>query len=270
MGAERKYGELVENLRAMGGALVAFSGGVDSALLLTAAREALGERALAVIARSPSFPARELEGAVRLAEQLGVRFQVIDTDELSNPEYQQNPQHRCFICKGTLFGKLGELAAREGLPCVVEGSNVDDLKDYRPGLKAARERGVRAPLQEVGLTKAEIRELAKARDLPVWDKPSLACLASRIPYGSLITVERLQRIDRAEEVLRARGVRQVRVRDHGEVARIEADPEGLALLLGEEARREVAAALKALGYRYVALDLEGYRTGAMNEGIAAG
>jgi uncharacterized protein len=267
MEAEEKYAALVSALRAMKGVLVAFSGGVDSSLLLAAAKEAQGDRALAVIGRSASYPAREHEEALAVARHIGARHLTIETLEISNPEYLRNPTNRCFICKSTLFGSLMELAAKEGLGCVVEGSNADDQQDFRPGMQAARKLGVRAPLMEVGLTKTEIRALARARDLAVWDKPSLACLSSRIPYGSAITPQRLARIDRAEEAIRARGFRQVRVRDHGELARVEVDPESVSRLLDADLRREVVAALKQEGYRYVALDLEGYRTGSMNEGL---
>jgi uncharacterized protein len=220
-----------------------------------------------VIGRSPTYPAREHQEAVRLAERIGARHRTIETDEMENPEYRKNPPDRCFLCKSTLFKALVALANEEGLPCVLEGSNADDQQDYRPGSRAARELGVRAPLQELGLHKAQIRELARRRGLPVWDKPSLACLASRIPYGSAITTERLSRIDQAEELLREHGLQQVRVRDHGEVARIETDPEGISLLTASPRRSEVASQLKRLGYRFVALDLEGYRTGALNEGL---
>jgi len=268
MSAEQKYQELVRRLRDGGGALVAFSGGVDSTLLLAAAREALGERAVAAIGRSPSYPEREHEAASALAASLGVTVRVVQTTEMEDPGYRKNAPDRCFVCKSTLFSALRELAAREGLELVLEGSNADDRSDYRPGLKAARELGVRAPLAEVGLTKAEIRELARTRNLPVWNKPSLACLSSRVPYGSEITLERLRRIDRAEQAVRALGVGQVRVRDHGDVARIEVDPADLASLVAPGAREDLVAALKEAGYRYVSLDLEGYRTGAMNEALA--
>ena len=265
MEAEQKYGALLGLLRATEGVLVAFSGGVDSSLLLVAAREALGPRAVAAIGCSPSFPALERERAVELVRLIGGEPLCIETTELTDPVYRQNPPDRCFICKRTLFSALQELAATQGLPVVVEGSNADDRLDYRPGMRAAQQMGVRAPLAEVGLTKTEIRALARARRLAVWDKPSLACLASRIPYGSEITEERLARIDRAETAIRAQGFAQVRVRDHGDVARIEVAAEEIRTLADPHTRQAVVAAVKSAGYCYVSLDLEGYRTGAMNE-----
>lgn len=267
MSAEVKFQAVVKRLRQVDGVVVAFSGGVDSSVLLAAAQEAQGPRALAVIGRSPSFPGREYEEAVKVAEGMGARYRTLDTDEIENPEYAANPTHRCFICKSTLFKALQAVALEEGLELVLEGSNEDDRQDYRPGMKAATLLGVLAPLQEEGLSKDEIRELARTRGLPVWDKPSLACLASRIPYGSTITRERLGRIDQAEELIRAHGFRQVRVRDHGEIARIELEAEGVARLMSDELRAQVVHELKELGFSYVALDLQGYRTGAMNEAL---
>jgi uncharacterized protein len=267
MDAEAKYSRMLESLSAHRGVLVAFSGGVDSALLLAAALEALGPRALAVTGRSPSIPDSEVRHAAEVAEQLGARHRVIETDELSKPEYQRNDPNRCFVCKSTLFDALLGVCRDEGLELVLEGSNADDRDDYRPGLKAARDRGVRAPLMEAGLGKDEIRRLARAREIPVWDRPSLACLSSRVPYGTPVTVERLQRIQQAEEAVRREGFEQLRVRDHGPVARIEVAPAELDRMLDVELRARVVAGVKQAGYLYVALDLQGYRTGAMNEAL---
>ena len=265
-----RHEALLQTLGELDGALVAYSGGVDSAVLLAAAHEALGSRARAAIGRSPSYPAREYEAAVALAARLGVEVLTVQTRELDNPAYRQNAPDRCFHCKQTLFSTLRALADDHGLAAVLEGSNADDTSDYRPGMQAAAQLGIRAPFVELGITKEQIRAMARHRGLEVWDKPSLACLASRVPYGSGITPERLARIDRAEEAVRARGITQVRVRDHGVVARIEVPPAEIAALVDEQARLELVEAIKACGFRYVALDLQGYRTGAMNEGLDEG
>jgi len=266
---DEKYQRLLSELRALDGVVVAFSGGVDSTFLLAAASRALGERVLAVTGESASVPERELAEAVELAARIGARHRVVPTRELDDPGYRPNPPDRCYHCKRLLFGQLREVADLEGLAVVVEGSNADDCGDYRPGSLAATEIGVRSPLAEVGLTKQEIRELSRELGLPTWDKPAMACLASRIPYGDEITVERLGRVERAEGALRDLGIRQLRVRDHGDVARIEVPVEELSSLMDSRKRREVVEAVRRAGYRYVALDLEGYRTGAMNESLGA-
>jgi len=263
----RTYEQLVQTLGALQGALVAYSGGVDSSLLLAAAKDALGQRALAAIGRSPSYPSREYTAAVKQAEALGVEVLTVETREMDNPDYRENPPDRCFHCKHTLFSTLHALATERGMEAVLEGSNADDQDDYRPGMKAAAALGIRAPFVELGITKDQIRAMARHKGLEVWDKPSLACLASRVPYGSDITPERLSRIDRAEEVIRARGVAQVRVRDHGDVARIEVTPDQIAALADEGLRESLVEEIKGCGYRYVTLDLQGYRTGAMNEAL---
>ena len=265
MSAEDKYARLLEQLRSLSGAVVAFSGGVDSTLLLRAALDALGDRVLAVTARSPTYTPGEETCARDIALQLGAKHRLIDTDELADPEFAKNPPTRCFACKRELFCKLRVLADEAGGWEVLEGANADDLHDYRPGRRAAQEAKVRSPLVEVELTKAEIRELAHARGLPNWDAPSQACLASRLPYGETITVERLERITRAEAALRAHGFTILRVRDHGNVARLEVAPADVPRLLDAELRAAVVRDVKAAGYTFVALDLEGYRTGAMNE-----
>lgn len=258
-----KLEKLKEGLKRLEGVLVAYSGGVDSTLLLRVARDVLNERVLAVTARSPIHPEREYREAKEMAEALGVRLLSIWTDELSQVEFSRNDRDRCYWCKRWLLTELKDLARREGLEWVVEGSNLDDLKGYRPGMRARDELGVRSPLCEAGLNKEEVRLLSKELGLPTWDKPSLACLASRIPYGTPITRELLRKVERAEEVLLSMGLRQVRVRHHGRIARIEVEPAEMERLLRR--RTELVSALRGLGYGYVTLDLEGYRSGSLNE-----
>ena len=264
---DNSYEDLLDLLRRMDGAVVAFSGGVDSAVLLAAAHEALGPRALAVTALSPTYPETELVKAKELANAIGARHLVIETAEFEDADYRTNPPNRCYFCKKDLFGRLKEIASQEGLPFVLDGSNADDLGDFRPGREAAKELGVRSPFVEIGVGKAEIRSIAKKLGLPNWNQPSQACLASRIPYGEEITVAKLDRIARAENVLRGLGLRQVRVRDYDALARIEIAPDELdhALLAGT--RKQILDECKAAGYTYVCVDLEGYRSGAMNEAL---
>ncbi len=264
MSAKAKYRKLLELLRATGGAVVAFSGGVDSTLLLAAAREALGDRALAVSGLSPSFPGREYTEAVRLAKQIGTELRTVETDELDDPSYNRNPHDRCFHCKTHLFTILRKVADEEGLSAVLDGSNADDTGDYRPGIDAARSLGVLSPLMDAGLTKDEIRSLLKERDLDVWDKPAQACLASRIPYGQEITEERLNRIARAEGTMLDMGYRTVRVRDWGHLGVVEVGPDELDRLFESGERISVSAALKEVGYKRVAFDTSGYVTGSLN------
>ncbi len=267
MDADRKYAALLTRLRATGGVAVAFSGGVDSTLLLLAAREALGDRVVAVIGRSPTYPVHEEAEATALAERLGVRIRIVTTLEAESEAWRANPPDRCFHCKRALLRSVRAVAEEEGLPAVAEGSNADDAGHHRPGMRAVREGGALQPLLEVGLTKAEIRDLAHARGLPVWDRPSLACLASRIPYGEPITPERLERVARAESGVRALGFRQVRVRDHGALARLEVESVDLARFADPALRERVTAVLEAAGYTWSCLDLRGYRTGAMDEAL---
>ena len=251
-----------------GVALVAFSGGVDSAFLLKVCVDVLGEGVLAVTARSESFPARELEQATDLARRFGARHLIIDSEELDLPGFSDNPPHRCFLCKGELFSKLKEIADARGIPWVFDGSNADDGGDFRPGRMAARKLGVRSPLEEAGLVKGKIRALSHSLGLPTWDKPSFACLASRFPYHTRITREALKQVDNAEQFLWQLGMRTFRVRHHETVARIELGEREMQLMADPETRRKVAQHLKSLGYTYVTLDLEGYRTGSMNETLS--
>jgi len=262
---QSRYDTLKGILASTGGILVAYSGGVDSTLLLRVAMEVLGDRALAVTATSETYPSHEVDEAVCLANEMGARLRVIHTQELDMAEFASNPPERCFYCKQELFGKLVAIAEEEGLPVVADGSNVDDAGDYRPGTKAAAQLGVRHPLREAGLTKADVRELSRELGLPTWDKPSFACLASRFPYGDSITREGLKQVAAAEQLLRDLGFRQLRVRHHGETARIEVGLQHLGAVVQPETRERIVSEFRKLGYLYVTLDLEGYRTGSMNK-----
>ena len=268
--ARRGLESLRESLRSLGSAVVAFSGGVDSTFLLKVAHDALGEKVVAATARSRSFPKRELDEAAEFCRAEGVRHEVVDSEELSVPGFAENPPDRCYLCKRELFGKLTAFARENGLAAVVEGSNADDDGDYRPGRRAIRELGVKSPLHEAGLSKADIRALSREMGLPTWRKQSFACLASRFPYGERITEEGLARVDAAEQFLLNldAGLDQVRVRSHGDVARIEVPPDAFESVL---ARREpIVDALKGVGFKFVALDMSGYRTGSMNQTLPPG
>jgi len=259
-----KYDRLRGTIAALQGCVIGFSGGVDSTLLLAVAVEVLGKRVLAVTATSETYPERELAEARELAAAIGARHRVIVSEELDLPEFRDNPRNRCYYCKKELFAKLRTIAGEEGLPFVLDGTNIDDQGDHRPGRQAAAEIGVRSPLEESGLTKDDIRVLSQALGLPTWDKPAFACLSSRFPYGTAITRERVRQVGLAEEALFRLGFRTLRVRYHGNVARLELGPEEFVQAT-TTLRDEVLQRVKAAGFIYVAIDLQGYRTGAMNE-----
>lgn len=265
-----KRDQLLELLGRLGSVAVAFSGGLDSTVLAKAAQLALGDRAVAVTGVSASMAAGEFEESEALARQIGIRHEVLRTDELSNPEYQKNDANRCYHCKTELFVQVERLCQRLGVAVVADGSNRDDQGEHRPGMRAARERKVRSPLAEVGLTKPEIRQLARHWDLPTWDKPATPCLSSRIAYGEAVTPERLTMVDQAERFLRQTGLQPLRVRYHkGDLARIEVSLEALPRFVDPAFRGELVKRLKALGFKYIAIDLEGFRSGSLNQVLPA-
>jgi uncharacterized protein len=255
------------SLADLGSAVVAFSGGADSAYLAWVATDVLGDRVLCVTAESPSYPARHRELATRVAQRFGLRHQFIVTAEMENPAYRANEPDRCYHCKHELFTRLTALAREQGFGAVLDGANADDRGDYRPGRAAGREFGVISPLDAAELSKIQIRELSRRAGLPTWDEPASACLSSRIPYHSSVSAEKLRMIEQAEDVVHALGFRVCRVRHHDDLARIEVGPDDFARAVHGPARETMVRELKALGYRYVTLDLQGYRTGSLNEGI---
>jgi pyridinium-3,5-biscarboxylic acid mononucleotide sulfurtransferase len=263
-GLEEKINKLREILGDLRSVAVAYSGGTDSTFLLAMAKEAVGKNVLAITAASPMIPASEIKKAKIIAGKLKVKHKIVNTNPLENPELKYNPYDRCYICKKNLYIKFLNLADNNGYSYLVDGTNFDDLSSFRPGLKALSELGVRSPLAEAELSKEEIRKYSKVMGLPTWDNPALACLATRIPHGEEITEPKLKQIDHAEEFIRSLGFKQVRVRYHYPIARIELDPESISNIIEPSMRKKVAKALKAIGFNYIAIDMDGYRSGSMN------
>lgn len=262
---QEKYEVLKEYIKSLNSVAVAFSSGVDSTFLLRVAHDVLGDQAIAVTARSCSFPERELNEAIAFAKENGIVHMIVDSEELEIEGFSENPVNRCYLCKHELFSKMKEIAVKNGFQEVVEGSNMDDLGDYRPGLTAIEELGVKSPLRHAELTKDEIRQLSKEMGLPTWEKQSFACLSSRFPYGQSITPQKLKMVDEAEQLLLDLGFRQVRVRHHDSLARIEIDENQFPKIMKQKIRERINNRFREIGFTYVSLDMAGYRTGSMNE-----
>jgi len=268
MRLEEKYENLKKYIKELGSAVIAFSGGVDSTFLAKVCKDVLNDRCLAVTATSSTYPEREFKEALELAKEIGIRHKIIKSEELEIEGFSKNPIDRCYYCKSELFSKLKKVADDEGIEYVLDGTNADDTGDFRPGRRAAKELGVKSPLLECGFTKDDIREMSKRLGLPTWNKPAYACLSSRFPYGQEITSEKLSMVEKSEEYLLNLGFVGFRVRHHGDVARIELNPDQINMMMDENIRKKVVSKLKEIGFKYVSLDLEGYRTGSMNEAIS--
>ncbi|AST58646.1 potassium ABC transporter atpase [Thermoanaerobacterium thermosaccharolyticum] len=268
MRLEEKYENLKKYIKELGSAVIAFSGGVDSTFLAKVCKDVLKDSCLAVTATSSTYPEREFKEALELAKEIGIRHKIIKSEELEIEGFSKNPIDRCYYCKSELFSKLKKVADDEGIEYVLDGTNADDTGDFRPGRRAAKELGVKSPLLECGFTKDDIREMSKRLGLPTWNKPAYACLSSRFPYGQEITSEKLSMVEKSEEYLLNLGFVGFRVRHHGDIARIELNPDQINMMLDENIRKKVVSKLKEIGFKYVSLDLEGYRTGSMNEAIS--
>ncbi|OXT09384.1 TIGR00268 family protein [Thermoanaerobacterium thermosaccharolyticum] len=268
MRLEEKYENLKKYIKELGSAVIAFSGGVDSTFLAKVCKDVLKDSCLAVTATSSTYPEREFKEALELAKEIGIRHKIIKSEELEIEGFSKNPIDRCYYCKSELFSKLKKVADDEGIEYVLDGTNADDTGDFRPGRRAAKELGVKSPLLECGFTKDDIREMSKRLGLPTWNKPAYACLSSRFPYGQVITSEKLSMVEKSEEYLLNLGFVGFRVRHHGDVARIELNPDQINMMMDENIRKKVVSKLKEIGFKYVSLDLEGYRTGSMNEAIS--